>query len=303
EIIEGGLGGTVNLRTRKPFDEQGRKIAGSVDYNYGDKAKDARPSASFLFSDRWQTGVGEMGFLANLSYSELATQSGGIQIQPYSRRGRRPAEQPEGLDCATAPEGCYHYDWELETWMPNEGQRDDLLAGTDFDHVFVPGGVNWRRTDFERKRQGGALVFQWRPSDDTEITTQVISTKYDMNWREHFMEYAGAGEAKDTSNWTGDPDYYGNAYDGGDGLADRTNRLVPMPGTQFTYDSRGRFLKGAIRLGGWRGQPGDTSNGMYQGPGIQFAVGNRYNVQSSQTTDWSTSFRHFMTDNLVMRGD
>src|SRR5690606_2282745 len=185
EIIEGGLGGTVNLRTRKPFDEQGRKIAGSVDYNYGDKAKDARPSASFLFSDRWQTGVGEMGFLANLSYSELATQSDGIQIQPYSRRGRRPAEQPEGLDCATAPEGCYHYDWELETWMPNEGQRDDLLAGTDFDHVFVPGGVNWRRTDFERKRQGGALVFQWRPSDDTEITTQVISTKYDMNWREH----------------------------------------------------------------------------------------------------------------------
>src|SRR5690606_32015144 len=126
---------------------------------------------------------------------------------------------------------------------------------------------------------------------------------YDMNWREHFMEYAGAGEANDTSNWTGDPDYYGNAYDGGDGLADRTNRLVPMPGTQFTYDSRGRFLKGAIRLGAWRGQPGDTSNGMYQGPGIQFAVGNRYNVQSSQTTDWSTSFRHFMTDNLVMRGD
>ena len=64
EIIEGGLGGTVNLRTRKPFDEPGRKIAGSVDYNYGDKAKDARPSASFLFSDRWQTGIGEVGFLA-----------------------------------------------------------------------------------------------------------------------------------------------------------------------------------------------------------------------------------------------
>ncbi|WP_374013495.1 TonB-dependent receptor plug domain-containing protein [Pseudoxanthomonas koreensis] len=96
EIIEGGLGGTVNLRTRKPFDEPGRKIAGSLDYNYGDKARDARPSASFLFSDRWDTGVGEIGFLANVSYSELATQSDGIQIQPYSRRGRKPAEQPEG---------------------------------------------------------------------------------------------------------------------------------------------------------------------------------------------------------------
>ncbi len=299
EIIEGGLGGTVNLRTRKPFDEPGRKIAGSVDVNYGDKAKDARPSASFLFSDRWQTGVGEMGFLVNASYSELATQSDGIQIQPFSRRGRTPAEQPEGL-----PNGeGWVYDWEVDNWVPSDSQRDLLLEGTDRDHVFVPGGVNWRRTDFERKRQGGAIAFQWRPNDDTEISTQVITSKYDMTWREHFMEYAGAGEANNTDNWTGDPNYFGNAYDGGDGLADRTNRLIPMPGTRFLYDENGRFLKGSIRLGGWRGQPGDDSNGMYQGPGIQFAVGNRYNVQSSQTTDWSTSIRHYMTDKLIMRAD
>ena len=299
EIIEGGLGGTVNLRTRMPFDEPGRKISGSLDYNYGDKAKDARPSASFLFSDRWQTGVGEMGFLANISYSELATQSDGIQIQPYSRRGRTPAEQPEGL-----PNGeGYVYDWEVGDWVSSDSQRDLLLDGTDFDHVFVPGGVNWRRTDFDRKRQGGAFAFQWRPNDDTEIYTQFITSKYDMTWREHFMEYAGAGEANNTDNWTGDPNYYNNAYDGGDGLADRTNKIIPMPGTQFMYDPRGRFLKGAIRLGGWRGQPGEETPSMYQGPGIQFAVGNRHNVQTSQTTDFSTSFRTYMTDKLVMRGD
>src|SRR5690606_9124404 len=299
EIIEGGLGGTVNLRTRKPFDEPGRKIAGSLDYNYGDKAKDARPSASFLFSDRWETGVGEMGFLANLSYSELATQSDGIQIQPYSRRGRTPAEQPEGL-----PNGeGWVYDWEQEAWVSSDSQRDLLLEGTDFDHVFVPGGVNWRRTDFDRTRQGGALAFQWRPNEDTEITTQVITSKYDITWREHFMEYAGAGEANNTDNWTGDPNYYDNSYDGGDGLADRTNKIIPMPGTQFMYDSRGRFLKGAIRLGGWRGSPDDATPSMYQGPGIQFAVGNRYNVQTSQTTDWSTSLRHYLTDKLIMRAD
>ncbi|WP_425603626.1 TonB-dependent receptor [Luteimonas composti] len=299
EIIEGGLGGTINLRTRMPFDEPGRKIAGSVDANYGDKAKDTRPSASFLFSDRWQTGVGEMGFLANVSYSELATQSDGIQIQPYSRRGRTPAEQPEGL-----PNGeGWVYDWEQEAWVSSDSQRDLLLEGSGRDHVFVPGGVNWRRTDFDRKRQGGAFAFQWRPNDDTEIYTQFITSKYDMTWREHFMEYAGAGEANNTDNWTGDPNYYGNAYDGGDGLADRTNRLIPMPGTQFEYDENGRFLRGSIRLGGWRGQPGDDSNGMYQGPGIQFAVGNRYNVQSSQTTDWSAGFKHFISDNFLVRGD
>lgn len=34
DMIEGGLGGTVDLRTRLPFDYEGRKIAGSVQYNF-----------------------------------------------------------------------------------------------------------------------------------------------------------------------------------------------------------------------------------------------------------------------------
>ncbi|MEZ0472038.1 TonB-dependent receptor [Luteimonas salinilitoris] len=295
EIIEGGLGGTVNLRTRMPFDESGRKIAGSVDYNYGDKAKEGKPSASFLFSDRWNTGIGEIGILANVSYSELATRSDGIQVQPFVRRGRMPAEQPEG-----GPDDWY-YDWELDSWQPAESQRDALLAGTDRDHVFVPGGVNWRRTDFERKRRGGAFALQWRPNDDTELYTQVITTKYDLTWREHFMECCGSMEKNNDDQWSGDPEQFQPVW--GDGLADKTNNVVPMPGTRFVYDENGRFVSGTLRQGGWRGSPDDGPANMYQRPGIQFAAGNRYNVQSSQTTDWSAGFRHFITDDFIARGD
>ena len=295
EIIEGGLGGTVNLRTRKPFDEPGRKIAGSIDFNQGDKAKDTRPSASFLFSDRWDTGIGEIGLLANVSYSELATRSDGIQVQPFVRRGRYPAEQPEGED------GGWYYDWELDTWMPNESQREALLEGTDFDHVFVPGGANWRRTDFDRKRQGGALAFQWRPNADTEVHAQVITSKYDLAWREHFMECCGSMEKNNDDLWSGDPNQFHPVWD--DGLADKTNNVVPMPGTRFEYDRYGRFIRGTLRQGGWRGQPSDGPANMYQRPGIQFAAGNRYNVQSSQTTDWSAGIRHYITDDLVVRAD
>ena len=296
EIIEGGLGGTINLRTRMPFDEPGRKIAGSIDYNYGDKAKDRRPSGSFLFSDRWQTGVGEIGFLANASYSELATRSDGLQIQPFVRRGRMPAEQPEG-----GPDDWY-YDWELGDWRAAEDQRNDLLEGTNFDQVFVPGGLNWRRTDFDRTRKGGALAFQWRPNDDTEIYTQLITSRYTLEWREHFMECCGSME-KNEPNWQGVPGRFSPWYE--DGLADRTNNVVPMPGTRFEYDENGRFLRGTLRQGGWRGMPDDPNDPvpMYMGPGIQFAAGNRHNLQKSNTTDWSAGFRHFFTDNLVVRGD
>ncbi|WP_447729999.1 TonB-dependent receptor [Pseudoxanthomonas suwonensis] len=292
EIIEGGLGGTVNLRTRMPFDEPGRKIAGSIDYNRGDKAKDGRPSGSFLFSDRWETGIGEIGFLANASYSELATRSDGVQIQPFVRRGRTPAEQPEG-------NGGY-WDWELGDWRDADEQREDLLAGTDFDQVYVPGGLNWRRTDFDRTRQGGAFAFQWRPNEDTEVYTQFITSRYELEWREHFMECCGSMEKNDI-NWQGDRDRFHPWYQ--DGLADRTNNVVPMPGTRFEYDQYGRFLRGTLRQGGWRGQPEDGPSNMYQNSGIQFAAGNRYNVQDSKTTDWSAGFRHYLTDALTLRGD
>lgn len=147
EIIEGGLGGTVNLRTRMPFDNPGRIVGGNVDYNYGDMSKKYKPSASFLFSDRWNTGIGEMGFMIDIAHSELATRSDGIQVEPYVRR-----------------------------------TDDAVLAGSGRSEVYVPGGVNWRQLDFERTRDGIAAAFQWKPSDATEIYAQFLRSRYEMNW-------------------------------------------------------------------------------------------------------------------------
>ena len=270
EIIEGGLGGTVNLRTRMPFDEEGRKVAASVDYNYGDFAKQGKPSASVLFSDRWQTGIGEVGFLANLSYSELATRSDGIQVEPFVRRNEAP-----------------------------------LLAGTDFDHVYIPGGVNWRTLDFERKRQGAAFAVQWRPNDDTEFYTQYLRSQYNMQWRERAM-------------------VFGDQLQGPDG-AYNTNDILPAPGTKFAYDKNGVFQSGyatrvrpeiftdwgAVDWGSidWD-RPLEEQLGDWQELccgleplTIAFRTNNRLAKQETVTSDWSAGFRHFITDKLVARGD
>ena len=52
DMIEGGIGGTVSLRTRKPFDSEGRVIAFGGDYSYGDVAEKGSPTFSGLYSDR-----------------------------------------------------------------------------------------------------------------------------------------------------------------------------------------------------------------------------------------------------------
>ncbi|WP_126942552.1 TonB-dependent receptor [Xanthomonas sp. BRIP62409] len=231
EIIEGGLGGTVNLRTRMPFDNPGRIVGGNVDYNYGDMSKKYKPSASFLFSDRWNTGIGEMGFMIDVAHSELATRSDGIQVEPYVRR-----------------------------------TDEAVLAGSGRSEVFVPGGVNWRQLDFERKRDGIAAAFQWKPSDATEIYAQFLRSRYEMNWQERAAFFN-----------------------------DSNNSITPAPGTTFDYDDRGGFLRGSPVSSSWRG--------VLTGDGVRFNTDNRYSEQRTTTTDMSVGFSHFFNDNLQIKGD
>src|SRR5690625_8013215 len=82
-MIECGIGGTVSLRTRKPFDQDGRMVAFTGDISYGDMAEKSSPTVSGLFSDRWTTDFGEFGLLLNASYSQLYAESHGIQSDAY----------------------------------------------------------------------------------------------------------------------------------------------------------------------------------------------------------------------------
>jgi iron complex outermembrane recepter protein len=81
DMIEGGLGGTVNLRTRMPFDSEGQLIGVSGKANYGDQLKEANGEYSGLYSNRWTTDAGDFGVLVNMSTSDLASRSD----QVYSR--------------------------------------------------------------------------------------------------------------------------------------------------------------------------------------------------------------------------
>ncbi|MDO7932630.1 TonB-dependent receptor [Xanthomonas euvesicatoria] len=155
DMIEGGLGGTVDLRTRLPFDYDGRKIAGSVQYNYYDLADDGKPAFSGLFSDRWQTGIGEIGILVNYSQQKSPFRQDTISIEP----------------------------WYTQTDLPGyEGQG-----------VSVPHGAGINTTVGDRERKTGAFAMQWRPNDAVEVYTQVLRSDYDFSWHDYsFFALTGA---------------------------------------------------------------------------------------------------------------
>ncbi|WP_312184325.1 TonB-dependent receptor plug domain-containing protein, partial [Massilia timonae] len=84
EQIEGGISGLVNLRTALPFDIKGQRISGSIEGTYSELKKGkTHPAGSLLYSNRWQTGIGEIGALVNFASSRSETRTDAFQVEPY----------------------------------------------------------------------------------------------------------------------------------------------------------------------------------------------------------------------------
>jgi TonB-dependent receptor len=71
DLVEAGLAGLVNVRSRKPFDFKGFEFAGSVWGLHSKQAGKWNPNANLLITNRWDVGGGEFGALLNVSYTEL----------------------------------------------------------------------------------------------------------------------------------------------------------------------------------------------------------------------------------------
>ncbi|MTV39830.1 TonB-dependent receptor [Duganella radicis] len=70
DMVEGGTAGVIDVRTSRPFDFKGftANINGRVEHR--DKSKADDPQLSGMVSNRWKTGIGEIGVLAGLSFQK-----------------------------------------------------------------------------------------------------------------------------------------------------------------------------------------------------------------------------------------
>ncbi|MEN7344121.1 MAG: TonB-dependent receptor [Pseudomonadota bacterium] len=97
DMVEGGIGGTVNLVTRKPFDNDEMTLAFSAENNYADLREEWAPTASALWSNRWETpGGGEFGALVAGAYSELKSRADGTLIADWLDRDGNDQFIPSG---------------------------------------------------------------------------------------------------------------------------------------------------------------------------------------------------------------
>ncbi|MBB1330049.1 TonB-dependent receptor [Pseudoalteromonas sp. SR43-7] len=151
DMIEGGIAGTVNLVTRKPFDADDRVIAFTLDGTYSDFADKTTPSFSGLYSDIFDLDNGRLGVLVNYSNSKLKAQSDGTQIGRYE-------------------------------------EQNELVNG---QAVFVPRTTRLTRKEDDRDREGFAGALQFENESKTLLATaQFIRSDSSLAWTEHAIEMA-----------------------------------------------------------------------------------------------------------------
>ena len=147
DLIEGGVAGSINLRTRTAFDSKGPVLAISVDASRGDLAKKWDPDASFLVSNRWDTSLGEFGLMLNAATSTTNTASDGLAFGQTAK-------------------------------------FDKSVYGTK-GTAYIPGGAYLHTSDYTRDRTGAAFAGNWQNHDHTmQATLQYNLSDYTTTTKE-----------------------------------------------------------------------------------------------------------------------
>jgi TonB-dependent receptor len=68
DMVEGGTSGVIDVRTWRPFDFKGPQLSVNARAEDRDKTDKTDPQLGALISNRWKTGIGEIGLLGGLSY-------------------------------------------------------------------------------------------------------------------------------------------------------------------------------------------------------------------------------------------
>ncbi|HWA00205.1 MAG TPA: TonB-dependent receptor [Caulobacterales bacterium] len=177
EVEEGSLGATIDLRTARPFDYDGFTFAASGTMGYNDLSEKNDERVAALISDHSST----FGWLLSAAYSNRDSLEEGASTVRWQNDGTRVNLIPaagcvSGNGCAT---------------NSRFASVNGLTSGANYDAVneaFHPRIPRYDHYTGTQERLGITGALQWRPSDQTELTLEVLYGKLDSTRDESFIE-------------------------------------------------------------------------------------------------------------------
>lgn len=200
EMVEGALGGTINLKTIRPLDLKDTQIAGSLDMEYADKAENWAPIFNFSAGDNWDLGeAGTVGAMAMVAYQnrELRRDSFETNVQVRSHEDIANLDTP----AANTPSGNYI--------IQNEHKYEPFIE--------------------EREHTAYNVSLQWAPaSEQGSFYLDLNSTERD-----------GAQEAYSILHVAGAYEATADTYEDSNGALNnyRMNGVIPIPKTWSSFRS------------------------------------------------------------------
>lgn len=209
--IEGGIAGTVNMRSARPFDNPGTHFTYQLQGSYGEISEDFSPRAAFTGS--WTSDDDVFGVLVGVAGVDNKTTTRGFETIGWTNPNLTWAQcgltPPDGETPITNPAGACNASggngWVIPANVP-AGVANGLTEGAPIDRAFLEAanpGVSIDQLgealiprlgrpayiDGSRKRISGLVSLEYRPSDSMHFYLDTLwadadreFNRIDMNW-------------------------------------------------------------------------------------------------------------------------
>jgi TonB-dependent receptor len=187
---EGSLGAIIDLQASRPFDFSGPALSMGAKIGWNDLSRKKDPRFTFLASDRWDTGIGEIGALISVAYAERKTLEEGSSTGrwenpsvafnsstafPCTSPAYNPVSGP-ALTCA-----------QIGTVVGGTTPTTTAAAGTA-NNLWHPRIPRYGRLQYDQKRLGVTGSLQWRPTENSTLTLDALLAKFTNNRDETYLE-------------------------------------------------------------------------------------------------------------------
>lgn len=183
--LASGIAGQLNVRTQRPFNFEGGKFMVNARGVYQDQAEKTDPIVSALASNRWDTSIGEIGALLNLSYARTnyrdesavpggfvpyKTDENGNLVRLRTRDGwQRPIALEHGMDRTPG------------------ATMTNVNTGEVAEYSLSRDAVNQSDVTGKRERPAVNLSLQFAPNDSSEYTFEAFYNGYRNSQSNHMM--------------------------------------------------------------------------------------------------------------------
>lgn len=311
--LESGIGGVIDVKTRRPFDFDGFKFSVQARDTYQEKAGAFDPNISALLSNTWNTGIGKVGALVNVSWStihyrdESATPGAMIPFASadvYDHNGTRVLYAGERVysTYTSSPLSSYSPSYVLNgqpvqvtIWQPGQNNGLSLTSGstlTAYEHASTTSSTKTGNTitipyvmsrdavflsDNKGKttRPNMNVAFQWQPNENALYTLEFMYNGYQNN--------------NDNNMLFSFVDWWGAFADGGALDGQFLNSITTYDGTNIV---KTRHVKDVYGFNSGDFTKSKTNSYVYAANAI-WSISDRFTLTadaSYQTSTYNTSF-------------